>query len=69
MLLLLLLSKYLEYASICGNFMHNCDGRALPSYIYPIKYLYEPLLPNDYLLDNTILLICTLLTLIDFSYI
>ena len=38
-------------------------------YIYPNKYLDEPLLPNDYLLDNTILLICTLLTLIDFSYI
>ena len=27
---LLFLSKYLAYALICGDFMHNSDGRALP---------------------------------------
>ena len=64
---LLFLSKYLAYAFICGNFMHDGDGRALLSYIYPTKHLYEPLLPNDSLLNSTILLISTLLNLIDFS--
>ena len=47
--------------------MHNGDGRALPSYIYSIKCLNEPLLPNDSLLDKTVLLICALSILIDFS--
>ena len=47
--------------------MHNADGRTLPSYIYPIKYLHEPLLPYDSLLDNTILLVSTSSILIDFS--
>ena len=47
--------------------MHNGDGRTLPSYIYPIKYFYEPLLPYDSLLDNTILLVSTSSILIDFS--
>ena len=64
---LLFLSKYLSYAFICSNFMHNGDGRALPSYIYSIKCLNEPLLPNDSLLDKTVLLICALSILIDFS--
>ena len=49
--------------------MHNSDGRALPSYIYPIKYLHEPLLPYDSFLDNTILLISTLPILIDIKFI
>ena len=49
--------------------MHNGDGRALPSYIYPMKYLHEPLLPYDSFLGNTIFLIFTLSILIDLSYI
>ena len=51
--------------------MTNGGGRALRLYIYiyPIKYLSEPLLSYDSLLDNTILLISTLSILIDFSYI
>ena len=49
--------------------MHNGDERGLSLCIYPIKYLYEPLLPYDSLLDNIILLISTLSVLIDFSYI
>ena len=32
--------------------MHNDNERTLPLCIYPIKYLYEPLLPYDSLLDN-----------------
>ena len=40
---LLFLSKYLAYEFICENFMHNSDRRALPSNIYPIKYLREAL--------------------------
>ena len=39
--------------------MYNDDGRGLTLCIYPIKYLYEPLLPYECLLDNTILLIST----------
>ena len=46
--------------------MHNGDGGKLSLCIYPIKYLYQPLLPHDVLLDNTILLISTLSILIDF---
>ena len=37
-------------------------------HIYPIKYLYEPLLPYDSLLDNITFLISALSILIDFSY-
>ena len=66
---LLFLSKYLAYAFICRNFKHNGDGMALPLRIYPIKYLYEPILLYGSLLDNTILLISTLSILIGFSYI
>ena len=68
---LLILSKYLTYAFICENFVDNDDGRAVPSYIYiyPIKYLYEPLLLYDSFFNNIILLISTLSTLTDFSYI
>ena len=42
---LLFLSKYLTYAFIYGCFMHNDDRRAVHLRIYPINYLYEPLLP------------------------
>ena len=66
---LLFLSKYLANAFVCGNFIKNGDGRLFPLFIYPIKYLYKPLLPYDYLLDNTILLTSTLSILIDLSYI
>ena len=51
---LLFLSNYLAYAFICSNFMHDGDGRRLPLCIYPINYLYEPILPYDPLLNNTI---------------
>ena len=51
---LLFLSKYLAHTFICGIFMHNGDGKALPSCLYPIKYLNESLL-SDFLSDNAIL--------------
>ena len=41
---LLFLSKYFVYAFIWGGFMHNGDGKALHSCLYPIKYLNESLL-------------------------
>ena len=44
---LLFLSQYLSYAFLRENFIHNGDGRAIPSNIYPVKYLYEPLLPYE----------------------
>ena len=65
---LLFLSKSLRYAFICGNFLHNGAVRALPLCVYPIKYLYEPLLRYESFLDNTIFLISTLLISIDFLY-
>ena len=49
-----------------SNCMHHGDRRALPSQIYPIKYLHEPLLPYDSLLDNITFLISTLSILIGF---
>ena len=49
--------------------MHDGDSRALPLSIYPIKYLYEPFLPYESFLGNTILLISTLSMLIDLSYV
>ena len=51
---LLFLSKYFVYAFITGSFMHNGDGKALPSCLYPIKYLNESL-SYDFLSDNFIL--------------
>ena len=63
---LLFLSKYLGYAFVCENCMHNGDERALPLCVFPIKCLYEPLLSYNSLLDNTILLLYTLSILIDF---
>ena len=45
--------------------MHNGDGKALPSCLYPIYYLNESL-PCDFLSDNGILLISTSLILIGF---
>ena len=60
---LLFLSKYLAYAFIWGGFVHNEDGKALPSCLYRIKYLNESLLSN-FLSDNAILLISTSLILI-----
>ena len=47
--------------------MHNGDGRALPFFIYSIKYLYEPLLTNESFLDNAVLLISALAILIYLS--
>ena len=44
------------------HFMHNCTGKA--SVLYRMKYLNEPFLPSESFLDNTILLISTLSTLI-----
>ena len=35
--------------------MHNRDEKALPSYLYPIKYLNESL-PYDFIADNAIAL-------------
>ena len=64
---LLFLSKYLAYASICGSFMHNGDGRPLLLFIYSIKYLCEPLLTNESFLDNAVLLISALAILIYLS--
>ena len=48
---LLFLSKYFVCAFIWGSIMHNGDGKALPSCLYPIKYLNESL-PYDFLSDN-----------------
>ena len=50
---LLFLSKYLAYTFIWGSFIHNGDGKALPSCLYPVKYLNESL-PYDFLSDNAI---------------
>ena len=43
----LFLSKYLAYTFICGNFIHNAGGRALPLYMYPIQHLYKPFSQYD----------------------
>ena len=40
---LLFLSQYLVYAFIGGRFMHDGDGKALPSCLYPIKCLNKSL--------------------------
>ena len=40
---LLFLSKYLVYAFIGERFMHDGDEKALPSCLYPIKYLNKSL--------------------------
>ena len=50
--------KHLAYAFSWGSFMHNGDGKALPSCLYPIKYLNVSL-PYDYLFNDAILLIST----------
>ena len=50
---LLFLSKCLKYTFIWANFMHNGDGKALPSCLYPIKYLNKSLL-NVFLSDNVV---------------
>ena len=42
--------------------MHNGDGKALPSCLYPIKYLNESSL-SDFLSDHAILSISTSLIL------
>ena len=47
--------------------MHNEDGKALPSCLYPIKYFNESLL-SDFLSDNAILSISTSLILMGFSF-
>ena len=61
-------SKYFVYAFIWGSFTHNGDGKSLPSCLYPIKYLKNESLLSDFLSDNTILLISTLLILIAFLF-
>ena len=47
--------------------MHNGHGKALPSYLYTVKYLNESL-QSDFLSDNAILLISTSLILIGFLF-
>ena len=47
--------------------MHNGDGKALPSCLYPIKYLNESLL-SDFLSDNAILSTATSLILMGFLF-
>ena len=37
--------------------MYKGTRKTLPICIYPIKYLNEPLLPYEYLLDNTVRLV------------
>ena len=64
---LLFLSKHVAYTFIWGSFTHNGDGKALPLYLYPIKYLKESLL-FDVLWDNTISLISTSLILMDLLF-
>ena len=44
--------------------MHNGDGKTLLSPTYPMKYLNEPFLPCESLLDITIFPISTLSILI-----
>ena len=60
---LLFSSKYLACAFICGSPMDNGKGKALHSRLYPMKSLNESSL-SDFLSDNAILLISTLLILI-----
>ena len=43
--------------------MYNGDGKALPSCLYPIKYLKKSL-PYNFLSDNAVFLISTSLILI-----
>ena len=62
---LLFLSKYFVCGFIWGTFTHNGDEKALPSCLYPIKYLNDSL-TYGFLSDNAILLISTLLILIGF---
>ena len=47
--------------------MHNGDGKALPSCLYPIKYLNQSL-SYDFLSNNAIPLISTSLTLTSFLF-
>ena len=64
---LLFLSKYLAYAFIWGSFTHNGDGKALPLYLYPLKYLNESL-SYGFLWNNTISSISTSLILMGFYF-
>ena len=64
---LLFLSKYFVSKFISGSFMHNGDGKVLPSCLYPIKYLNESLL-YDFLSDNFILSISSSLILVDLLF-
>ena len=59
--------KHLAYAFSWGSFMHNGDGKALPSCLYPIKYLNESSL-SDFLSDHAILSISTSLILMDLLF-
>ena len=43
--------QFLAYAFIWGSFMHNGNGKALPSCLNPIKYL-DKSLPYDFLSDH-----------------
>ena len=61
---LLFLWKYLAYAFIWGGFTHNGDRKAVPLYLYPMKYLNESLL-YETLWDNTIFTTSTPLILMD----
>ena len=48
--------------------MYKGTRKTLPICIYPIKYLNEPLLPYEYLLDNTVRLVSTSSILIGFPF-
>ena len=64
---LLFLSKYFVCGFIWGSSTHNGDKKTLSSCLYPIKYLNDSL-TYDFLPDNAILLISTLLILIGFLF-
>ena len=48
--------------------MYKGTRKTLPICIYPIKYLNEPLLPYEYILDNTVRLVSTSSILIGFPF-
>ena len=61
-------TKIFDTSNHLRKFYANDIGKALPSCIYPIKYINVPLLPYDSLLDNTVLYIFILSILIGFLF-
>ena len=47
-------SNFLAYPVTCGSIIHN--GLMISLSLYPIKYLREFFVPNDYFLEANILL-------------